>query len=77
MQIDTELLREGLRGARRQLAALQRALRRMQREAARQQQLAETLLMEKECEVQLARSEAEAYRTAATARNAAVGSMQK
>ena len=54
LQVDTELLREGLRGARRQLQALQRQLSRMQREAGRQQTLAETLLMEKECEVRRA-----------------------
>lgn len=77
MQLDTELLREGLRGARRQLQALQRQLGRMQREAGRQQVLAETLVMEKECEVRLAKSEAEAYRVAAAARSAAVGSLQK
>ncbi|GAB4819467.1 hypothetical protein N2152v2_006513 [Parachlorella kessleri] len=77
LQVDTELLREGLRGARRQLQALQRQLLRMQREAGRQQTLAETLRMEKECEVRLAKSEAEAYRVAAAARNAAVTSLQK
>lgn len=74
---EADVLREGLRGARRQLAALQRHLLAMQRQAARQQQLLGTVLMEQECEVKLARSEAEAYRTASRARTAAVGTLQR
>ena len=77
VQGDADVLRDGLRGARRQLAALQQQLVAMQRQALRQQQLLHTLLVEQECEVKLARSEAEAYRTAARARTAAVGTLQR
>ena len=49
----------------------------MHRQAVRQHQLLGTLLLEKECEVKLARSEAEAYRIAARARNAAVATLQR
>ncbi len=77
VQADADVLRDGLRGARRQLAALQAALGAMQRQAVRQQHALAAVLMEQECELKLARSEAEAYRTAARARTAAVSTLQR
>lgn len=77
VQGSADVLREGLRGARRQLAALHRQLASMQRQALRQQHVLGSLLVEQECEVKLARSEAEAYRTAARARTAAVSTLQR
>lgn len=77
VQADADVLRDGLRAARRQLGALQQQLLAMGRQAARQQQLLGAALMERECEAKLARSEAEAYRTAARARTAAVGTLQQ
>ena len=77
VQAEADVLRDGLRGARRQLGALQQALLAMQRQAVRQQQVLGAALMELQCEAKLARSEAEAYRTAARARTAAVGTLQQ
>lgn len=77
VQADADTVRDGLRGARRQLAALQAALGAMQRQAVRQQHALAAVLMEQECELKLARSEAEAYRTAARARTAAVSTLQR
>lgn len=77
VQADADTLRDGLRAARRQLAALQAALGAMQRQAVRQQHALAAVLMEQECELKLARSEAEAYRTAARARTAAVSTLQR
>ena len=74
---DADILRDGLRAARRQLVALQQQLLGMQRQAVRQQQVLGSVVLEKDCEVKLARSEAEAYRTAARARNAAVSTLQR
>ena len=76
-QAEGEAIRQGLLTSRRQLSLLRRQLLAMQREAARQQQLVETLLMEKECELRLARAEAEAHRTAGRARSAVVATLQR
>lgn len=77
VQADADVLADGLRAARRQLGALQLQLQTMQRQAVRQQQVLGAVLMERDCEVKLARSEAQAYRTAACARTAAVSTLQR
>eukprot|EP00887_Chlorella_sp_A99_P007747 scaffold20.g7747.t1 len=70
-----DAIREGLRSSRQQLSALHRQLLAMQREAVRQQRLVGVVLLEKECELRLARAEAEALRTAGRARTAVVSSL--
>lgn len=58
------------------LVALQQQLSELQAEAALQRRMADDRLMEKQCEVQLALSEAASYKLAARARSAAVATLQ-
>jgi hypothetical protein len=76
-QDDLLPLHEALMAARSQLTLLQRQLTALQHEAARQRQLAATRVMERECELHLARSEADAYRIASQARSSALATLQK
>ena len=77
LSLDADALTGGLHGARSVLGDLRRQLAGVQRDAVRHRQLAETALLERRCEVTLARSEAEAYRIATKARAAAITTLQR
>jgi hypothetical protein len=65
-----------LRLVREHLCSLHQHLTVVRQEVGRRQQLHETRLLEKECEVRLARSEAASYKLAAQARVTAVNTMK-